>query len=141
MPWGLRPRDGGADWDRRLGEVVEAHGVGDRRFWADGLTAARQDAMAAVTLEARVFAVAWLAWWCRLGVAAGHVPAASARTTTAAAASALRGRCHDWLGYGDAFVAEAAVRGSQRQRMALRADTRLLYRPGWPWADVAWPPP
>ncbi|GGF41898.1 hypothetical protein GCM10010922_16710 [Microbacterium sorbitolivorans] len=96
--------------------------------WPTELARAERAQRVAATPEERVAAAVDAAWWIRVAVASGQLRVEEARERTRLVANAARRDAGDWFAFGDLL--------GEREGLTPPRD---LYRPGYPWADPAWP--
>lgn len=133
--WSLQPERPDEAWRRKIAETLDAHRVASAQRWQEALEWAESQTS---TDGLQEWAVAQHAFLCRLGVAAGHLSPDEARRKVAAVAAPLLEQHRDWFGFADAFLDACAVL-QEADLPRMRAAVRVLYAPGGPWAQPAWP--
>lgn len=126
--WDLGRWSADAEIRARVAQAVSAVGVVDDVVWRRGEQRAQDGVKRAVTASAIAWAIADLAWWYRLGVAAEHIDVELAHARTQSVAQHISGHAADWFTFGDLL-----------ERSEPDFSVRELYALGQPWAEPAWP--
>ncbi|WP_087007879.1 hypothetical protein [Gulosibacter sp. 10] len=128
--WALAPDTADDRWHRKIDQLLRDLGALREPAWRSALEDGREDLAAAEGEEELAAAVARLAFWIRLGCAAGHASENEARRLTQQAAQPLReAECGSWQKYAALLQCEFG---------SLRGELSLLAEPGWPWQEGTW---